>query len=81
MDDWIKLRQELKKHHLSQLEEKLLSEVISKLRTKGCRLNADTVAAEVKAAVVRHNTKSAEKKKLFVLKKRGKAERKPRRAK
>ncbi len=57
MDDWVKLRQELKKHHLSQLGEKLLPEVISKLRTKGRKLNAETVAAEVEAAVIRHRAK------------------------
>ena len=57
MDDWVKLRQELKKHHLSQLGEKLLPEVISNLRTKGRKVNAETVAAEVEAAVIRRRAK------------------------
>ena len=59
MDEWIKLRRELNKHHLSPLGEKLLPEVILKLSTKGRKLNAETVAAEVEAAVIRHRAKSA----------------------
>ena len=80
MDDWIKLRQELQKHHLLQLENKFLSEVISKLRTKGCKVNADTVVAEVKAAVIRHRAKGAEKNK-FVERGRNKPGRKRKKAK
>ena len=57
MDEWIKLRRELKKHHLSPLGEKLLPEVILKLSTKGRKLNAETVAAEVEAAVIRRRAK------------------------
>ena len=80
MDEWIKLRQELNKHHLSRLGEKLLPEIILKLRREARKLNAETVAAEVEAAVIRHRAaKSAEKKKLLGYKQPGKAGRKPNR--